>query len=273
MAAVVLPGRPAEAAGCGSGGGVRVVVDFHQLSSKGPSTACDAGGGGDAASAIFAAAGHRLTFVVDEPFVCEVDGAPSTSCARTPPSDAYWSLWWSDGTSGTWKYAAVGVASLHVPDGGYVALSWQKGNAQVPPRVAPTSHNPGSPTSSPTTQPTSHPSSHPTRSPSSGPSTSTSSAPATPSDSPSSPSGGHTHLGGSTAKPPRHPSATPSATPSASPGASATGEAGGALPTGSSGGGSGSGGVPGWVAPVAVLLVFAAGGAVTLARRRARGGT
>jgi hypothetical protein len=89
-----------------------------------------------------------------------------------------------------------------------------------------------------------------------------------PSDSPSSPSGGHTHHGGSPAKP-RHSSARGGPGPSAS----ATGEAGGALPTGSSGGGSGSGGVPGWVAPVAVLLVFGAGGAVTLARRRSRGGT
>jgi hypothetical protein len=65
----------------------------------------------------------------------------------------------------------------------------------------------------------------------------------------------------------------PSATPGASSGARATREAGGALATHSSGGGSGSGGVPGWVAPLAVLLVFAAGGAVTLARRQARGRT
>jgi hypothetical protein len=36
-------------------------------------------------------------------------------------------------------------------------------------------------------------------------------------------------------------------------------------------GGSGSGGLPGWVAPVAVAVLFAAGGAFALVRRKSRG--
>ena len=75
-------------------------------------------------------------------------------CVNTPPADAYWSLWWSDGKSGHWTYSSTGAWSLQIPDGGYVALSWQSGDGKATPRVTPTAHatapaSPSSPTSSP----------------------------------------------------------------------------------------------------------------------------
>jgi len=132
-AGVVLP-SPAQASTCSAGSGVSVVVDFHQLGG-GVQTFCDAGGAGENAATQFEDAGHTLTYVQGEPFVCEVDGAPDTQCVRTPPANAYWSLWWSDGKSGAWKYSSTGVTSLEVPDGGSVALSWQGQSSQAKPRV------------------------------------------------------------------------------------------------------------------------------------------
>ncbi|MGA8247490.1 MAG: hypothetical protein WB797_11335, partial [Nocardioides sp.] len=119
---------PARAATCGTANGVTVVVDFHQLGG-GAETACDLHGAGRTAATQLSDVGHRLTYVQRQPgFVCRVDGDPSSDpCANTPPSDAYWSLWWSDGRSGKWSYSSAGVASLKVPAGGYVALSWQGG--------------------------------------------------------------------------------------------------------------------------------------------------
>jgi hypothetical protein len=267
-AGVVVPSR-AEAATCGTASGVSVVVDFHQLQGGGAETACDAGGAGENAAAQFTDVGHTLTYVQDEAFVCQVDGRGSPQCARTPPANAYWSLWWSDGKSGTWKYAASGVTSLKVPEGGYVALSWQKGNAEVPPRVKPSAHG-SSPTSPPTSAPTSHPTQTPTHGPTQSPTTgptsgATASGQVTPTGTPSSRGTPKTHpsKGSKQTEPHHHHS-------------KASDQAGGALPdvsSGDGGSGSGSGGLPGWLAPVAVVLLFAVGGTVALLRRKSSGGT
>jgi hypothetical protein len=141
-ATLAVPFAPASAATCGSGAGVSVVVDFHQLGG-GVRTACDANGGGEGAARLFSANGFSITYVQRQPgFVCRVNGAPSSDpCVNTPPSDAYWSLWWSDGKSGTWRYSTLGVGSLTVPAGGYVALSWQSGSGPAPPGVKPSAHH------------------------------------------------------------------------------------------------------------------------------------
>ena len=130
---------PAVAAGCTGSTGVTVVVDHHQLGG-GVQQACDADGGGRAASTVFPDSGFPLTYVQRQPgFVCRVAGAPSNDpCVNTPPASAYWSLWWSDGKSGTWTYASTGVGSLTVPDGGYVAFSWQGQDGKAAPGVTPT---------------------------------------------------------------------------------------------------------------------------------------
>jgi hypothetical protein len=276
---------PAQAATCGSASGVSVVVDFHQLGG-GVKTFCDAGGAGEYADAQFVGAGHALTYVQRQPgFVCRVDEVPSSDpCVVTPPATAYWSLWWSDGRSGTWSYASTGVASLKVPQGGYVALSWQQGKAKAAPGVAPKAH----PSSSPTSHPTSHPPSSPPSSPSSAPPKSQGSSPSTaPGSTPSSGSvsptgsprgsassdgpGKHTHGAKQGTASQAHSKSTESPSPD-------TEGTDGAVPTQAGGpldptaGSSGGGGLPSWVAPTAVLLLFAAAGTVVVVRRRGSGG-
>ena len=132
---------PAHAAACSNDAGVTVVVDFKQL-----------GGGLDqdcvpdegTAADLFEAAGHTLANVQNQAFVCRVDGLPDAdqeSCARTPPANKYWGLWWSDGTSGTWTYSSQGAYSLDVPDGGAVAFAWNNTSTSAKPGVAPPDHD------------------------------------------------------------------------------------------------------------------------------------
>jgi hypothetical protein len=253
-----LPG-PAQAATCGTAHGVTVVVDAHQLVG-GIQTACDLTGAGKHASSQLTDVGHALTYAQRQPgFVCRVDGSPSSDpCINTSPADAYWSLWWSDGTSGQWSFSSLGVGSLTVPEGGYVALSWQGGSGRAAPRVAPKPHptasaSPTRASASPTSQASSVPPATPaTASPTpAGPTSS-----GTPSATPL----GH-HHGGS-----RHHAqhgATPS--PSASNSAAGTSATDPVEPADS--------GLPGWVAPGLVALVFAAAALVIVVRRKDAGGS
>lgn len=124
---VVASSGTAFAAACPAGTGVTVVVNS--------STGCDGSGGGSAASN-FGAAGHSLAYI--RGFVCQIDGAPSGSpCRQTPPSDAYWGLFWADGTGGGWNYSAVGAGSLKVPAGGWVAFVFQSSNNRTYPSMTP----------------------------------------------------------------------------------------------------------------------------------------
>jgi hypothetical protein len=261
---LALP-APSQAATCDSASGVTVVVDFHQLGG-GVQTFCDAKGAGENGAKQFANAHHDLTWVHQEQgFVCQVDGLPADQpCLTTPPATDYWSVWWSDGKSGVWKYSSLGVTSLKVPEGGYVALSWQHGRGQAPPGVKATAHTPSSPTTSPTKAPTSAApssprSSQPTQA-SSAPSISASAAPSATQPSSSHPKKRHRHT-----RPPR------SAGSREHTGAKASSRADGPLVS-SGGGGSGSGGAPGWLGPVAVVLLFGAGGTIALVRRKSNGG-
>ena len=259
----------AEAATCSTASGVSVVVDFHQLGDI--QSGCDADGAGKYAAAQFTDVGHTLTYVQGQAFVCQVDGAPSTQCVRTPPATAYWSLWWSDGKSGTWTYASVGVGSLKVPAGGYVALSWQKGTAQAPPRVTPTSHSPSSPTSHPTSQPPSSPT-HPTHGSTSGQGVPTS----PPSGVPTARSTGAPEDSSAPASdaPTERPSGSPhetSPTTSETTQSAAAAVTDAAEPPDTSAPSSGSG-LPGWVPPALVAALFVAAAAVAVVRRKRTGG-
>ena len=103
VAAAVLPGStlaPAAAAACSDAGGITVVVDPGTPSGS-PSQTCVGGGGNDAAT-LFGQAGHELERVQSFPgAVCRVDGAPAeANCGRMPPTNRYWGLFWSNGTSG-----------------------------------------------------------------------------------------------------------------------------------------------------------------------------
>lgn len=139
MALLTLPGLPAASAAgvCPDATGVVVVVDFGQLGG-GVQQHCVAGSGG-AASGIFGQAGYSLDYVQREPgFVCRVAGKPSADpCVNTPPANAYWGLFWSDGKSGTWSYATTGAQSLRIPSGGYVGFAWQGQSGQVKPGMTP----------------------------------------------------------------------------------------------------------------------------------------
>lgn len=144
VAATVLPGvtaAPAAAAACTDAGGITVVVDPGSLSGS-LSQTCVASGGDDGA-ALFAAAGHTLERVQRFPgAVCRVDYQPeSAGCVNMPPTNAYWGLFWSNGTSGSWVYASEGVDSLSVPAGGSVAFAWQASSSRRDPAVAPPDHD------------------------------------------------------------------------------------------------------------------------------------
>ncbi len=147
-AGTFLSASPAGAATCSSGTGVSVVVDGTGLGG-GVVTSCVADGGGDTAASVFEVH-HDLTRASQFPgAVCRVDGAPADAeCRNMPPGDAYWGLFWSDG-SGGWVYSSQGVDSLDVPDGGSVAFAWQDGGDVDPPGVAPP-QNDEEPSSSPT---------------------------------------------------------------------------------------------------------------------------
>ncbi|WP_210648746.1 hypothetical protein [Nocardioides sp. SYSU D00065] len=161
----------AGAATCASSGGVSVVVDFRELGGS-TITACSADGGGRSAAAIFDSVGVDLSYATRQAgFVCRVEGVPlSDPCVNTSPANAYWGLWWANGSSASWTYSSYGVQSLTVPAGGSVAFSWQQdrtAGSNVPPGVAPPVTKTSAP--SPTSTPTS--STSPTPSPSASPST------------------------------------------------------------------------------------------------------
>ena len=294
-AASALPVAPAQAAACSSADGVTVVVDFHELGG-GVRQVCDAGGAGKYAAAQFADAGFTLTRVSRQPgFVCRVEGKPAADpCVNTPPADAYWGLWWSDGESGSWSYSSQGVDSLKVPEGGSVALSWNGSSTKSPPGAAPPTHASSSPSPSPTPSPTPKPTKGaspqpggqpggqpgPTAGGGPGPSgsattgtTGSSSGSATPSASPSAkrtPDKAGTGKGAqgkqgrdsrerdseSDASGTPSPDATASSSPS--PVAAPTSEP----PT------TGGGGMPVWVAPAAIGLLFAGAAGTAVVRRR-----
>jgi hypothetical protein len=261
VASVGLVPAPATAAGYCTGSGVSVVVDFGALGG-GIVKGCDASGNRNAAKA-FENTGHPLTYAQRQPgFVCRVNGVPqSDPCVNTSPSDAYWGLYWSDGTSG-WKYSSLGVGSLTVPAGATVAFSWQNGGGD-PPGTAPATPASASPSSSPapTKQATKQPTKKATKA-----SGSATGATATASAS-ADPSATATASGSASASP----TPTPTSSPSAS--ASATGAATVSEPRVTTTAESADGDGLAWWVPVVVLLALAGGaGGVWWTRRRATGG-
>ncbi|MCW2819123.1 MAG: hypothetical protein JWR42_1910, partial [Marmoricola sp.] len=172
-------GSGSGAASAASCSGVNVVLDRHGLGG-GVRQACDPAGSGQPASVVFGHAGFQLSYAQREPgFVCRVNGAPSSDpCVNTSPSNAYWGLYWSNGTSGTWNYASTGVGGLKVPKGGWVAFSWQNGGSADPPGVTPRSAAPA-PSKAPSSGPSKAPGKAPSKAPSKAPATAPSKAPGT----------------------------------------------------------------------------------------------
>jgi len=276
-APTVLSQAPVHAAGACTTQGVTVVVDFGAL---GGGVQRDCASSAGKAAALFAAAGHSLGRVQSQPSaVCSVDSKPAKPCPQMPPANAYWGLFWTDGSTAKWTYASLGVDSLSVPAGGSVGFAWQSAAGTRAPAVsaavtkAPTkptkttkskstkTGKAGAATKKPATKPSVTPT--PAASPSLAASTSASMSPsAVASSAPSAKAKKHAHAGGTAASSPGPSAGALTATPSASSAPMSTDSA----PTSPD-----SGGLPGWIAPLVVVVVLAAGGGVAVARRRARG--
>ncbi|MDO9458386.1 hypothetical protein [Nocardioides sp.] len=282
LAVLVGAAAPAQAAACSTASGVTVVADFNGLGG-GVQGACVADGGGDKASDLFPAAGFPLNLQTpgSPGYVCQVSGKPN-GCGR-PDGDAYWGLWWSDGRTGRWTYASLGAASLRVPDGGYVAFAWDDAAGEVQPSYTPAAHAAPSPTpqpTQPTQQPPPQPTQAPTRTPSASPApsgTSTSAAPGaptttptatteTPSTSAPTTASGTPTAPTSTATTTAPAEGTPTATDNGTETGSGTGLADPVAPTAADT--DDDGGLPGWLAPLVIVLLFGVAGAVVLLKRR-----
>lgn len=151
VAATLGLGAAPAAATCATASGVSVLVDFDGLGG-GLETSCVSNGGGQSAAEL-SEVEHDLTRVTQFPgAVCRVDGLPAdVDCSRMPPSDAFWGLFWSDG-SGGWVFSSEGVDSLDVPAGGSVGWAWQTGGEPKEyPGVEPPQHASPSPSPEPTT--------------------------------------------------------------------------------------------------------------------------
>lgn len=117
-AVTVAPGE-AEAASCGPGGGITVVI----VSDEGRAVHCADGGPMTA----MAATQEVATVVQVQTFpgaVCRIDGTPADqACVRMPPADAYWSMYHSD-DGGAWVYSTTGAAGVNLDDGDAVAWAF-----------------------------------------------------------------------------------------------------------------------------------------------------
>jgi hypothetical protein len=249
-----LSSGPAVASACPGVSGVTVVVEFHELG-RGRGQSCVAAGGAHTADRLLKEAGYSLDYVQRFPgFVCRIEGLPADDpCVNTPPADAYWGLWWSDGTTGKWTYASRGAASLAVPEGGYVAMVWDGSTGTVPPAASPVVH----PTPTPTPTPTEQPTQPPTQPPTSTPTPTTSGTPTV-----TAPTRTPTPTKKPTSRPTKKP--TPTTTPTDPPSATPTD----LPPSDPVDGASDEGGLPGWVPPLLVALLLAAAGVVAVLRRR-----
>jgi hypothetical protein len=276
LAAVLLTGLglglapvagPADAAVCSSDTGVTVVVDFHQLGG-GVQTVCDPDGAGKTAAALFPANGFPLEYVQHTPgFVCRVSGKPADNpCVNTPPSNAYWGLFWSNGDTGQWSYASSGAGGQKIPAGGSVAFSWQGSSSRSNPGVAPPQHD-DQPSSSPSSSPTSKPTAGGGSGGGAATSPTTSAGPTDTATAGPKKSGDHSRKAVSTAK---HHEKKATASPSAQgtdtaaePSAPATAPVSEVVPP------DDSGGLPGWIplAAIAVLFLTAVGVGVVQRRR------
>ena len=148
---VVQAQAPAVAAGCAGSTGVTVVVDFHELGG-GVQQACDADGGGKVAST--AVPGHRVPADLRAaPAGLRVPGrrqarrATRASTRRRPTRTG--GCGGPTASPAPGATPASGVGSLKVPDGGYVAFSWQGRTA----RRRPGSHRARAPPPTPSPSP------------------------------------------------------------------------------------------------------------------------
>lgn len=133
--------QAAEPPGCEGPGQVTVVVDPQELGGEPTERCVDlADVEGEVALDVLEAAGHEVEGSAEfgDAVVCRVDGAPAPeaeSCRSMPSADAYWTFWLADGEA--WIFAQQGVDSQPVAGGDVLAMSFQQGTDEAPPRVDP----------------------------------------------------------------------------------------------------------------------------------------
>lgn len=252
VAASVAAAAPAHAvtAGTSCPSAREVVVDFGTLGG-GVSQRCYQGTVSDA-SMIVPAVGH--TIVRDhQGAVCEIDARPGF-CPPQLTSHGYWHLYWADGRSGAWISATSGDGGLTIPCGGAVAWSWDTeaaGYDATPHASAPRSSSGAV----------------------CGPKASASATPAatatmTRVDPSVGPTASLSHAASASATATTSPTATPAAT-EAPPVATATpSTSAGPTPVSAPTSSGSGGGLPSWAAPVIIVAIGVAAGAVWFVRRR-----
>ncbi len=126
----------ASAGPCSPGTGVTIVVDRNPGDNVDGAEYCASSSGGKTVKVAMEAAPVSKEEVSSEPgFVCRIEGHPSPStqsCAETPPAEAYWRLYWSNGRSTSWSASSYGYAALKVPTGGSVGWAYQGGGSGAP---------------------------------------------------------------------------------------------------------------------------------------------
>lgn len=151
----LVPGLALQQAGavpgrCDPGKGVTVVVDYGPLRS-GIDLFCATDGAGQEVAEVMRRAGVGFEYTSGQPFVCRIQGLPGAdkeSCTNTPPPNAYWGLFTSDGST-SWRYATQGAASQNVPNGGSIGWRFQDGGDRDNPGAAPTPRPAPKPTPKP----------------------------------------------------------------------------------------------------------------------------
>ena len=128
-----LSGASASATSCTTSG-ITAVVDYNDGAGGGTQSSCDPTSGSANAARVFGDVSVQMQRNPDNS-VCTVNGKPAdTQCGRL--GNQYWSLWWTDGTSGKWVYSQSGVDGLDVPKNGAVAWAWQGASGRRQPAVA-----------------------------------------------------------------------------------------------------------------------------------------
>lgn len=278
VVAAVVTSHPAAAASsgaCAPGVGVTVVVDFGSLGG-GLEIGCDPNGSGKSGIDIMDTVGFEITWVSGQPgFVCRIDGKPTPTdeaCVRTPPADAYWGLFQSDGATGTWTYASAGISGIKGKVGASIGWRFESGTGKSEPASAPnvgvavvtTTAAPAPGTSKATAKP--RVSAKLTSSPSSS-ATPKGATPTTAAPASTAPTAGKTNTPDPSVAP-----TSPATVPPASP--TPSGQAAASMPTPDASGGSAAGDEDGgnlitrWVAPV-VVAALVVGGVLVVRRRRA----
>ncbi|WP_446666011.1 hypothetical protein [Flexivirga sp. B27] len=151
---------------CKTSSGVTVVVDFRGLGG-GVAIRCSPVGSGASGLDALQAAGIPVegTRDVGLSVACRIYGKPTAtqelpggyheSCARMPPTKAFWSYWQAP-NGGSWSFSQKGLSTSQVIPGGFEGWSFSEGSTVAPGKAPTRPSEPTSPPATTTTQPPRH---------------------------------------------------------------------------------------------------------------------